>query len=172
METELPVHELERSGSVAVFENDLLKEVSARGQVRRHAHPVEIGHAPLFQQTKEDKKLCLEISRNDVSRNVESPGVSGVNFEHDVDVSGCVVLDGALQSLLTLILEAAAAAPKQATQQHRATWLQQLHGYQHRVWGKAKEMKRVQFFVKNGHGSTIVCSFSPLRGIGSALPGH
>ena len=63
VENELPDHET---------------DVASRGQVRRHAHRVGIGHAPLFQKTKEDKKLCLKIFGNDVSRNVESRGASGV----------------------------------------------------------------------------------------------
>ena len=50
VENELPDHE---SG----FVNDFLEEVASRGQVRRHAHPDGIGHAPLFQQTEEDKKV-------------------------------------------------------------------------------------------------------------------
>ena len=99
-ENEFHFKVLETSGPVAGFENDLLEEVAARGQVRRHAHPVGIGHAPLFQEIKEDKKLCLEISGSDVSRNVESPGASGVIFESDVDVSGSLVQDGAFAALV------------------------------------------------------------------------
>ena len=32
--------------------------------------------------------------------NFESPGASGVNLEHDVDVSGCLVQDGAFAVLV------------------------------------------------------------------------
>ena len=54
VENELPDHEI---GIV----NDFLEDVASRGQARRRAHLVGIGHAPLFQKTKEDKKFCLEI---------------------------------------------------------------------------------------------------------------
>ena len=55
---------------------------------------------PLFQKAKEDKKFCLEIFGNDVSRNVESRGASGGTFESVVDVSGSLVLDGAFAVLV------------------------------------------------------------------------
>ena len=52
MEIELPFHELETSGPGAGSVNDLFKELAARCQVRRHAHPVGLWHAPSFQQFK------------------------------------------------------------------------------------------------------------------------
>ena len=58
-------------------------DLASRGQVRSHAHPVGIGHAPLFPKTKEDKEFSLEFFGN-VSRNVESRGASGKIFESDV----------------------------------------------------------------------------------------
>ena len=50
LENELPDHEI---GMV----NDFLEDVGSRGQAWRHALPVGIGYAPLFQKTKEDKKV-------------------------------------------------------------------------------------------------------------------
>ena len=52
VENELPFHELETSGPGAGSVNGLFKELAARGQVRRHAHPVGLWHAPSFQQFK------------------------------------------------------------------------------------------------------------------------
>ena len=52
----------ETSGPGAENElSDHETDLASRGQVRRPAHPVGIGHAPLFQKTKEDKKFFLEF---------------------------------------------------------------------------------------------------------------
>ena len=148
VENELPDHE---SG----FANDFLEEVASRGQVRRHAHTGGSGHAPLFQQTEEDKKFCLEILGNDVSRNVESPGASGVIFENDVDVSGSLVLDGAFAVLVDLDVgsssnEAAIVPPSSSSSTGCG-----------RNEEKEKDVKRVQFFVNRGKGFTSVVRCSP-----------
>ena len=58
----------ETSGPGAETElNDHEMDSASRGQVRSHAHPVGIGHAPLFPKTKEDKEFSLEFFVN-VSR--------------------------------------------------------------------------------------------------------
>ena len=48
-------------------EADLRDEIGG-GQVWRHARPVGIGHAPLFQP----KKFCPVVSGNEVSRKIAS----------------------------------------------------------------------------------------------------
>ena len=97
VENELPDHE-------TGFVIDFLEDVASRGQVRRHA--------PLFQQTKEDKKFCLEIFGNGVSRNGESRGASGVIFENDVDVSVSLVPDGAFAVLVDFDVGRSGSCPE------------------------------------------------------------
>ena len=159
-ENEFHFKVLETSGPVAGFENDLLEEVAARGQVRRHAHPVGIGHAPLFQEIKEDKKLCLEISGSDVSGNVESPGASGVVFESDVDVSGSLVQDGAFAALVDFD-DGSSGNSTEASNEAAIV----PHGCSSSTGcgkqEKEKDVKSVQFFVNHGRGFTTVVRSSP-----------
>ena len=89
------------AGSVPGSETDLPKELSepgsgceadlhdGGGQVWRHAHPVGIWHAPVFQQTK----FCLVGSGNEVSGKIHIPCVLGKN-RHDVDTLENLVSDG------------------------------------------------------------------------------
>ena len=137
VENELPDHE------IGIL-NDFLEAVASRGQARRHAHLVGIGHAPFFQKTKEDKKFCLEIFGNDVSRKVESRGASGVTFESDVDVSGSLVLDGAFAVLVDFDVGSSGSCTAASS-----------------VGDKKKNVKRVQFFVNRGIGFTTVVRCSP-----------
>ena len=151
---ELPDHE---SG----FVNDFLGEVASRGQVRRHAHPVGIGHAPLFQQTKEHNMFCLEISGSDVSRNVESRGASGVIFENDVGVSGSLVLDGAFAVLVDFDVGSSASCTEASNE---AAIVPPDCSSSTGCGGKEekeKDVKRVQFFVNRGKGFTTVVRYSP-----------
>ena len=62
MENEFSFTVSETSGLDAETElSDHEMDLASRGQVRSHAHPVGIGHAPLFPKTKEDKEVSLEF---------------------------------------------------------------------------------------------------------------
>ena len=94
VENELPDHE---TGIV----NDFLEDVASRGQVRRHAHPVGIGHAPLFQKIKEDKKvLSGDFFGMMFLETWKVVVLLAFIFESDVDVSGSLVPDGAFAVLV------------------------------------------------------------------------
>ena len=140
------------------FANEFLEDVASRGQVRRHAHPSGIGHAPLFQKIKEDKKFCLEIFWNDVFL---CCGASGVIFESDVDVSGSLVQESAFAVLFdcdvgssgscTAASNEAAIVPSGCSSSTGCGGKDE----------KEKDVKRVQFFVNRGKGFTTVVRCSP-----------
>ena len=158
VENELPYHELETPGPVAGFENDLLKEVAARGQVRRLPTLWGLGMPLFFSSQRKTKKLCLEISGNDVSRNVESLGASGVaaivpgmvlDGIFETSPAG-MVLDGIFTDTINFEDSVAAFVPSGSSSCMISST----------GWGEAKETKGAQFFVNYGNGLTTVVSSS------------
>ena len=126
-------------------------DLGSRGQVRCHAHPVGIGHAPLFPKTKEDKEFSLEFFGN-VSRNVESRGASGRIFESDV-------IDGAFSTLVDFDNvgssgSCTAACTEAAFVPSGCSSGKGFCGKDTR--GKTEDVKLVQFFVNRGTGSVTV----------------
>ena len=126
-----------------------------------HAHPVGIGHAPLFPKTKEDKEFSLEFF-GDVSRNVESRGASGKIFESDV-------IDGAFSTLVDFDNVGSSGSCTAACTEAACTeaafvlsGCSSSKGFCGKdTRGKAEDVKLVQFFVNRGKGSVTVVRCSP-----------
>ena len=79
VENELPDHE-------TGFVNDFLEDVASRRQVRRHAHPVGVLHAPFSRQRKTKSSVWRFLGMMFLET-WKIRGVSAVIFENDVDVS-------------------------------------------------------------------------------------
>ena len=165
------------AGSVSGSETDLSKELSESGsgceadlheelgggQVWRH-HPVGIGHAPVFQQTK----FCLVGSGNEVSGKIRSPCVLGENG-HDVDTLGNLVLDGVF-TVLSEVDQGSSGSGSCTVPSIEAAHV--LHGCSSSMIASTgcgrneTDMKVVQLWARVDRCS----QFSPLRDVGCALP--
>ena len=105
VENELPFHGLETSGPVAGFVNDLFKKLAARGQVRKHARPVGLWHAPSFQQVKFP---VLRVSPGNLFSGslIDQAGFVDTNDNAALCDSGSgMVLDGIFMDTIALCLE-------------------------------------------------------------------
>ena len=118
-----------------------------------------MGMLLFFPKTMEDKEFSLEVSGSYVSRNVESPGASGVIFESDIDVTGSLVLDGVFATLVDFDNVGSSGSFAEASNEAAIV----PHGCSSStVCGgkdterKAEDVKLVQFFVNRGKGSTTV----------------
>ena len=177
---EYDFHEVKTSGLGAGSENDLFMELG--DQVRRHAHPVGLRHAPSFQQIwlwvmreSPDKRfsgawfgspgmMTDDVITDTVPETVAGPSgmvLDGI-FADTVPTVVCssgMVLDGILEDCLADQDSAAACGDSSSAAASK-------HGICIGSWGsnkdfgEKKEETRVQFFVKFGSTSSVIRSSS------------